>query len=223
MPQLIKRRRDRRRPLARCCATPRVARRPARERAGDRAARAMARAARRAGRARRRRRVARARPTIPAALADDVDVAAADRGRLPEVHRRPRLFDRAAAARAIRLSRASCARSATSCATSSTTCAQCGFDAFALRDGPAMPHDALAGLRDFTDGYQATADRATPLVPPPRDARAAGRRPMDAAMTLAQRIDDARGTLAAHAIARATRPAVLREQLRRRGHGADST
>jgi uncharacterized protein (DUF934 family) len=34
-----------------------------------------------------------------------------------------------------------------------------GFDAFVLRDGKDA-QDALASLRDFTDGYQATARRA---------------------------------------------------------------
>ncbi len=36
--------------------------------------------------------------------------------------------------------------------------AQVGFDAFAIRDGKDA-RDALAGLRDFTDGYQLTAAR----------------------------------------------------------------
>ena len=74
-------------------------------RAGDRAARAVARE--------RATRCARAatsacgsrRPTIPPSLADDVARAAGDRRRLPDVHRRPRLFDRAPAARSLRLSR----------------------------------------------------------------------------------------------------------------------
>ena len=35
---------------------------------------------------------------------------------------------------------------------------QAGFDAFVLRDDKDA-HDALASLRDFTDGYQATARR----------------------------------------------------------------
>jgi uncharacterized protein (DUF934 family) len=35
---------------------------------------------------------------------------------------------------------------------------QVGFDAFVLRDGKDA-HDALASLRDFTDGYQMTARR----------------------------------------------------------------
>ena len=35
---------------------------------------------------------------------------------------------------------------------------QVGFDAFVLRDGKDA-QDALASLRDFTDGYQATARR----------------------------------------------------------------
>jgi uncharacterized protein (DUF934 family) len=37
---------------------------------------------------------------------------------------------------------------------------QVGFDAFELREGK-NPHDALASLRDFTDGYQLT-NRRTP-------------------------------------------------------------
>jgi len=50
---------------------------------------------------------------------------------------------------------------------------QCGFDAFALPDTRSAA-DALAGLRDFSDGYQATAQRkarfARPnLVEPPGD------------------------------------------------------
>ena len=36
--------------------------------------------------------------------------------------------------------------------------AQCGFDAFAIRDGKDV-QDALAGLDDFSDGYQLTAAR----------------------------------------------------------------
>ena len=36
--------------------------------------------------------------------------------------------------------------------------AQCGFDAFVIRDGKSA-QDALAGLDDFTDGYQLTQQR----------------------------------------------------------------
>ncbi|HEY5861845.1 MAG TPA: DUF934 domain-containing protein [Casimicrobiaceae bacterium] len=36
--------------------------------------------------------------------------------------------------------------------------AQCGFDAFAIRDGKDA-RDALAGLNDFSDGYQLTEGR----------------------------------------------------------------
>ena len=39
---------------------------------------------------------------------------------------------------------------------------RCGFDAFALREGE-DPDAALAAFSDFTDGYQASADRPAPL------------------------------------------------------------
>ena len=40
--------------------------------------------------------------------------------------------------------------------------AQCGFDAFELRAGE-VPEEALAALRDFSEGYQATAAQPQPL------------------------------------------------------------
>jgi len=39
---------------------------------------------------------------------------------------------------------------------------QCGFNAFALRDGE-DPQEALAAFGDFSDSYQATAARPEPL------------------------------------------------------------
>jgi len=39
---------------------------------------------------------------------------------------------------------------------------RCGFDAFALKD-PARSAEALAGLRDFSDAYQASVERPQPL------------------------------------------------------------
>lgn len=39
---------------------------------------------------------------------------------------------------------------------------RCGFDAFALRDGENID-TALAAFNDFTEAYQAAADRPTPL------------------------------------------------------------
>ena len=38
----------------------------------------------------------------------------------------------------------------------------CGFNAFALRQGE-DPQEALAGLRDFSESYQATVDQPLPL------------------------------------------------------------
>ena len=66
------------------------------------------------------------RPTTPRCSTAPGD-AAADRGALSVVHRRPRLLDRRLL-RAARLPRRVCARSATCCATSCSICGAVGFD-----------------------------------------------------------------------------------------------
>ena len=109
-------------------------------------------------------KVVRLEPTDdPAAVAlEGVD---ARRGELPEVRRRPRLLDRAPAARALRLP-------GELRAVGDITRDQlfylesCGFDAFELRDGE-DPHEALAALRRFQRGLPGLGRAAAAAVPPP--------------------------------------------------------
>ena len=161
MRQLIRNREARRGSLD---AGPR-ARRSAAAGAGHRAARDMEGAARPARRARRRRRVARTGRR-----------SGGDRGRTSHACRSSRsTFRSSPTAAATR--RPACCGSATDSAGELRAIgdiqrdqlaylAQCGFDAFALRDGKDA-RNALAGLDDFSDGYQLT-EGAHAVVPAPR-------------------------------------------------------
>ena len=85
----------------------------------------------------------------------------ARRGELPEVRRRPRLLDRAPAARRATATGASCARSARSPATLFYM-ERCGFDAFELREGE-DPAEALAALRRLQRGLPGPWREPVPL------------------------------------------------------------
>ena len=215
MPTLIKRRRargphGRRRAVARA-ASPALGRGD-RRRAGDRAAAAVAGARASADAARGDVGVWLA-PADDPARSPPTSTLDRDRGRLPEVHRRPRLFAAPACCASATATAASCARSATCCATSSST----------WRAAASMPSRCAtdAGRRSRARGVRRLHRRATRRrgAHDPGSARRASAPRDAAAMTLA----------ATHRAPRQPRsttrradpsPGGARVELRRRGHGA---
>ncbi len=201
MPRLIKGGARRRRRVRRCCATRATLARRARRgvpvlvplalwHVGARAAcsRAasvgrVARAGRRSGGACRRRRIACA-------------LIAVD---FPDVHRRPRLLDRAPAARALRLSRRAARDRRHPARPALLPARRCGFDAFALREDTDVD-DALAALARLHRRLPGHAV-AHAAVPPPRT-HATGA----AGMTLGAAHRRRRGARSARIAARRMRP-----------------
>ena len=211
MPQLIKDRRARRRPLD-AAARGGVARRRPAGSAGHRAARAVARRSASALLARGDVGVWLAPDDDPAALAADVGRAAASIAvDFPKFTDGRGYSIGAAAARALRLHAASCARSATCCATSSSRSRECGFDAFA---DPRRPRCDGGARRPRRFHERLRADRrATPQPWFRRRARRIGRRTASAA-----RVEAAVALLAGRRGPPFARR--VRIELRRRGHGA---